>query len=565
MKFVKSNGDFDVEGFRAAVNIMILAQEIIVGYSSYPTPEITQNALDYRELGLGYANLGALLMSRGLPYDSDSGRAFAGAITAVMTGTAYAMSAKIAARIGPFAGFMKNREPMLGVMLKHRAAVKEINSSYIPTDLMEAAVTAWDDALKLGETYGYRNSQATVLAPTGTIAFLMDCDTTGVEPDIALVKYKSLVGGGLMKIVNNTVPASLKKLGYSQAEVTDILDHIDKLQTIEGAPYVKPEHLPVFDCAFKPVNGSRSIHYLGHLRMMGATQPFISGAISKTVNMSNDITPEEIAEAYYQAWKLGVKALAIYRDGSKRTQPLVTSTKEAGQTVKGVVEIQTDIEVTKTSGAPRPVRHYLPDERQALTHKFTVAGHEGYITVGLYDDGKPGEIFVTMSKEGSTISGLMDAFSTSVSIGLQYGMPLKDVVKKFTHMRFEPSGFTKNPDIPIAKSLVDYIFRWLGLRFLSFAEQQEIGLVSLDATVSTSVSTPITTREQQPTQALPESKAIPVTQDMTGQIVITEHVTEKFAFQAQSDAPTCADCGSLMVRNAACYKCWNCGSTSGCS
>lgn len=553
MKFAKADGEFDVVGFIEAVKIMILAQEIIVGFSSYPTEEITKNALDYRALGLGYANLGALLMSRGYPYDSDEGRAYAGAITALMTGAAYTVSAQIAARVGAFAGFAKNREPMLGVILKHRSAVKDIDSSFVPAELIKAINFSWDEALALGEKFGYRNSQVTLLAPTGTIAFLMDCDTTGVEPDIALVKYKALVGGGIMKIVNNTVPAALRRLQYSEEEAKEIVEHINEIETIEGAPNLLSEHLPIFDCAFKPVNGERSIHYLGHLKMMGAVQPFLSGAISKTVNMQNDVTPEEIAEAYYQAWKLGLKAIAIYRDGSKRTQPLMTSTKKP--ITKETMKIETDIEIVETI-AREPMRRHLPDERQALTHKFTVAGHEGYITVGLYEDGKPGEIFVTMSKEGSTISGLMDAFSTSVSIGLQYGMPLKDVVRKFTHMRFEPSGFTKNPDIPIAKSLVDYIFRWLGMRFLTTEEQQEIGLISIDMASSMA---------DKKIQALSDTKAAPVAEDELGRVVIKEHIKEKFAFQVQSDAPTCVDCGSLMVRNGACYKCWNCGSTSGCS
>ena len=555
MKFVRPDGELDVKSFTAAVNIMILAQEIIVGFSSYPTLEVTKNALDYRELGLGYANLGALLMSRGLPYDSDEGRDYAAAITALMTGVGYSMSAKIAARIGPFAGYQRNREPMLGVILKHRAALKEINGVAVPKDLMSAAIESWDTALSLGERHGYRNSQATLLAPTGTIAFLMDCDTTGVEPDIALVKYKNLVGGGLMKIVNNIVPAALRKLGYGNEEIKEILAYVDEQGTIEGAPHMRDQHLAVFDCAFKPVNGERSIRYLGHLKMMGAVQPFLSGAISKTVNMPTGITPEEIAEAYYQAWKLRVKALAIYRDGSKRTQPLVTSVKESPREEPSTLEVERDIELT--AAKVQPTRRRLPDLRRAFTHKFTVAGHEGYITVGLYDDGKPGEIFVIMSKEGSTISGLMDAFATSISIGLQYGMPLKDVVRKFTRMRFEPSGFTKNPDIPIAKSIIDYIFQWLGRKFLSPAEQIEIGLMSAEEAAA------ITDGKSSP--ALPDTKSVPLSEDTSGQIIFKEHITEKFAFRTQTDAPTCADCGSLMVRNASCYKCWNCGSTSGCS
>lgn len=556
MKFVKADGSFDVEAFQYAAHIISLAQEIVVGFSSYPTPEITKNAIDYRQLGMGYANLGALLMFWGLAYDSDEGRSFAAAVTALMTGTGYEMSAKVAARMGPFAGYMKNREPMLGVMLKHRAAVKDIaDRSTVPADLLKAAEVSWDNALALGEKYGYRNSQMTVLAPTGTIAFLMDCDTTGVEPDIALVKYKTLVGGGVMKIVNNTVPAALKKLGYSEQAVKDILAYIDEHETIEGAPGLKEAHLPVFDCAFKPMNGTRTISPLGHLKMMGAVQPFISGAISKTVNMPNDITPNEIAEAYYQAWKLGIKALAIYRDGSKRTQPLQTKLKDS-PSAKTTIEVDTKIEVTTNTGSNEPRRHRLPDERHAITHKFTIGGHEGYITAGLYENGQPGEIFVSMNKEGSTISGLMDAFATSISIGLQYGMPLKDVVRKFVHMRFEPSGFTKNAEIPMAKSIIDYIFRWLGNRFLTVDEQLEIGLISSEAAAEMTQAAPAPA-------ALPETKATPVTQNEQGTIVIKEKT--QFAFQTQTDAPTCADCGSLMVRNGACYKCWNCGATSGCS
>lgn len=548
MKFVNADGEFDVQSYREAVSVLFLAQEIIVGFSSYPTPEIGKNAIDYRQLGLGYANLGALLMSRGLPYDSDGGRAYAGAITAVMTGTAYEMSAKIAARVGPFAGFMKNREPMLGVMLKHQAAVKHIDASLVPTDLLEGAAESWAEALAWGEKYGYRNSQATVLAPTGTIAFMMDCDTTGVEPDIALVKYKTLVGGGVMKIVNRTVPLGLKKLGYTDKQIEAIIAYIDEQETIEGAPELKEEHLAVFDCAFKPRNGERSISYMGHLRMMGAAQPFISGAISKTVNMPTDITPKEIGEAYFDAWKLGIKALAIYRDGSKRTQPLNTGGSKPEVKKTETIEIDRTVEVT--SGGSELNRQYLPIERRALTHKFSIAGHEGYITVGLYENGQPGELFLVMNKEGSTISGLMDSFATMVSISLQYGVPVKNLVRKFSHVRFEPSGFTKNPEIPIAKSLVDYIFRWMGSRFLTPEEQVEVGLIASPADARPMV-------EEVKAAPLPASKAVPVAPDLT----IREHFTVK----VQEDAPACADCGSLMVRNGACYKCWNCGSTSGCS
>ncbi|PJE75480.1 ribonucleoside-diphosphate reductase, adenosylcobalamin-dependent [Candidatus Uhrbacteria bacterium CG10_big_fil_rev_8_21_14_0_10_48_11] len=559
LKFRRADGEFDVESFRQAVNLLILAQEILVGFSSYPTPEITRNAIDYRQLGLGYANLGALLMARGLPYDSDEGRAYAGAITAMMTGTAYEMSAKIASRVGPFAGFVKNRESMLGVILKHQAAVKNIDAAFaVPEDMMRVAEEAWSSALALGEQYGYRNSQATVLAPTGTIAFMMDCDTTGVEPDIALVKYKTLVGGGMMKIVNRTLPAGLTKLGYSKEQMDNIVAYVDEQETIEGASELKSEHLPVFDCAFRPMNGERSIHYLGHLRMMGAVQPFISGAISKTVNVPQNIASEEIGEMYIEAWKLGIKALAIYRDGSKRTQPLNTG-KQNTEKATTTVEVEADVEVSAERSGVR--RAKLSDTRRAVTHKFTIAGHEGYVTVGLYDNGQPGEVFLTMNKEGSTISGLMDAFATMVSVSLQYGVPLKDLVRKFSHMRFEPAGFTQNEDIPIAKSIIDYIFRWLGMNFMSDEEQVDAGLLASNSAPSAATTTATETVAEAKTASLPVSHAVPVTEDARGQVMIKEH----FTVRIQEDAPTCADCGSLMVRNGACYKCWNCGSTSGCS
>ena len=483
MKFVKDDGELDVAAFKSACRTMLTAQEIIVPNSSYPTKAIERNSHEYRPLGLGYANLGALLMSRGLPYDSDEGRAYAAAITAVMTGEAYAQSARIARdHGGPFAGYEKNREPMLRVMNKHREAVSEINSKFVPSDLYAGAKQAWDEAVELGEDFGYRNAQATVLAPTGTIGFMMDCDTTGVEPDIALVKYKKLVGGGLMKIVNGTVPMALSKLGYTQPEVEAIIHYIDEHETIEGAPFLKDEHLPVFDCAFKPANGERSIHYMGHIKMMGATQPFISGAISKTVNVPREATVEEIEKAYLESWRLGAKAISIYRDGSKRTQPLNTSkagvadTSECGRNdaaadpSRSAEIIREVIKVVET-----PKRKKLPDERSAITHKFDIAGHEGYITVGLFEDGTPGEIFLVMAKEGSTISGFADAFAQAISYALQYGVPLQALVDKFSHARFEPSGMTKNPEIRFAKSIVDYIFRWLATKFLSAEAQYHAG------------------------------------------------------------------------------------------
>ena len=476
MKFVNDDGEFDVAGFKAACRTLITAQEIIVPNSSYPTKAIERNSNDYRPLGLGYANLGALLMSRGLPYDSDEGRAYSAAITAVMTGEAYAQSARIARdHGGPFAGYEKNRDSFLRVIRKHRDAVSEINPRFVPSDLYGAAKQAWDEALELGEDFGYRNAQATVLAPTGTIGFMMDCDTTGVEPDIALVKYKKLVGGGLMKIVNGTVPMALEKLGYTKPEIEAIVHFIDENETIEGAPFLRDEHLAVFDCAFKATQGERSIHYMGHIRMMGATQPFISGAISKTVNVPTDATVEDIEQAYIESWRLGAKAVSIYRDGSKRTQPLNTSKAGVADTRNAGVEVREVVrEVVKVVETPK--RRKLPDERHSLTHKFDIAGHEGYITVGLFEDGTPGEIFLVMAKEGSTISGFADAFAQAVSYALQYGVPLQALVDKFSHARFEPSGMTKNPEVRFAKSIVDYIFRWMASKFLSPEAQFRAGV-----------------------------------------------------------------------------------------
>lgn len=565
MKFVKDNGEFDVESFVHAAGIMLLAQEIIVGFSTYPTPEITRNSIDYRQLGLGYANLGALLMSWGLPYDSDEGRAIAGAITALMTGTAYETSAKIASKVGPFAGFMKNREPMLGVMLKHRAALKNIDKAVVPANILAGAEKSWDNVVALGEKFGFRNAQATVLAPTGTISFMMDCDTTGVEPDIALVKYKTLVGGGLLKMVNRTVPAGLKKLGYSESEVKEIIEYIDTHDTIEGAPYLKDEHLPVFDCAFKPTNGERTIGYMGHLKMMAAAQPFISGAISKTVNLPEDIAAEEIANIYLEGGRMGLKAIAIYRDGSKRTQPLNTIKKEKPLTSTSVTEVFAEQKVVTGSANTKPYRRHLSDTRNAVTHKFAIAGHEGYITVGLFDDGQPGELFLTMSKEGSTLSGLMDAFATMVSVSLQYGVPLRDLVKKFSHVRFEPSGFTRNEEIPIAKSIIDYLFRWLGMKFVAPADQVELGLIN-DESAAKSIVQNVPAASESSLSSLDTSVSETETETVvTTTVSEVTYSAQNFTVEVQSDAPSCADCGSLMVRNGACYKCWNCGSTSGCS
>ncbi len=538
MKFLDDEGSFQIEAFRRAVDTMILAQEIIVDRASYPTEKIARNSHIFRTLGLGYANLGALLMSRGLPYDSDAGRAYAAAITALMCGEAYRQSALVAEKKGPFAGFEPNREPMLRVIEKHRHHVGLIEAEHVPADLYAAAKAVWDEAAELGRQFGYRNAQVTLLAPTGTIGFMMDCDTTGIEPDIALVKYKNLVGGGVLKIVNSSVPRALRFLGYSQRQIEDILRYIEENETIEGAPHIKDEHLPVFDCAFRPARGARFIHYMGHIKMMAATQPFLSGAISKTVNMPNSATVEDIMEVYMDGWRMGLKALAIYRDGSKRVQPLVAGKKEAEEVKRE--------STAAPSPALEPRRRRLPDERRSITHKFSIGGHEGYITVGMYEDGSPGEIFITMSKEGSTLSGLMDAFATMVSVALQYGVPLKVLVDKFSHMRFEPSGYTNNPQIPYAKSLCDYIFRWLGQKFLG-----------QEAKPSSEPRSENSRFELQPSDK--EAKPHPVSPT-----ILLEH-REREVFATQSDAPPCPDCGALMVRNGACYSCTNCGTTSGCS
>jgi ribonucleoside-diphosphate reductase alpha chain len=537
MKFVREDGELDPVAFEAACRTLITAQEILVDNSSYPTPAIAKNSHEYRPLGLGYANLGALLMSKGLPYDGDSGRDYAAAITALMHGAAFAQSAAIARdHGGPFAGYEKNREPFLRVMRKHRAALKDINKTHMPKDLFEAAKNVWDEVIELGEQHGFRNAQATVLAPTGTIGFMMDCDTTGVEPDIALVKYKKLVGGGLMKIVNQTVPMALSKLGYSAQQVKEIIEYIDDNETIEGAPHIKDKDLPVFDCAFKPARGVRSIHYMGHIRMMGAVQPFLSGAISKTVNVPKEATVEEIQQAYVDSWRMGAKAVSIYRDGSKRTQPLNTSR---------------DKEKAAAAAVAGPTRRRLPDERNAITHKFDIAGHEGYITVGLFEDGTPGELFLVMAKEGSTISGFADAFAQAISYALQYGVPLQDLVDKFSHVRFEPSGMTKNPDVRFAKSIVDYIFRWMAAKFLSPEAQFRAGVNNREELV--------TSPEQLPLDVAAAAGA-------SATAVIASPKTSAFAaMKNQEDAPPCSTCGSIMVRSGSCYKCANCGTTSGCA
>jgi len=533
MAFVDDAGHFDVVAFRRAAALTILAQEILVDHADYPTPQIGRNSHLFRPLGLGYANLGALLMASGLPYDSDEGRNLAASITAVMCGEAYRASAEIAEATGPFPRYRMNRKPFIEVIGMHKAAAESIPRVGVPDDLQEAARECWRQALESGRKWGFKNAQVTVLAPTGTIAFMMDCDTTGVEPDIALVKYKKLVGGGYLKIVNNTVPMALHTMGYTEKEIEQIVLYIDENETIEGAPELREEHASVFDCAFRAENGTRSINWMGHVRMMGAVQPFLSGAISKTVNLPAEASVDEIVRAYVEGWRLGLKALAIYRDGSKRTQPLNTGKDGAGETE-----------------AVRPVRHKLPDEREAMTHKFSIAGHEGYLTVGLYEDRQPGEIFLRMAKEGSTVSGLMDTIATMTSIALQYGVPLKALVDKFSHTRFEPAGFTNNREIPIAKSMMDYVFRYLGHRFLKGepevvdeqeTQSEEAGLAPIAGYGATSGEKRSAVAGGSGTEPLP------------------------YRIVNQSDAPSCSDCGSIMIRNGACYKCPNCGSTSGCS
>ena len=581
MKFLTPHGEFDVEAFRHAVDVMITAQEIIVDNASYPTEKIAINSHDFRPLGLGYANLGALLMANGMPYDSDAGRDFAAAITALMHGEAYLQSSRLAAELGPCAGYPLNHDPFLGVIEMHRQALGKINPRNVPEDLWESAKKIWDDCRGNGMKYGYRNAQVTVLAPTGTIGFMMDCDTTGIEPDLALVKYKKLVGGGLIKIVNGVVPAALLKLGYTNQQVSDIVSFIDQHGTIEGAPGLKPEHLPVFDCSLKPANGKRSIHYMGHVRMMAAVQPFLSGAISKTVNMPEEATADDIANVYTEGWRLGLKSIAIYRDGSKRVQPLNTSKEQESEVRSqepGAKEQDSGLGI-QDSGArnqgsekaespapspqppapsaaasPKPYRRKLPDERRAITHKFSVGAHEGYLTVGLYDEGgQPGEIFITMAKEGSTVSGLMDSFATAVSLALQYGVPLKVLCDKFSHMRFEPSGWTNNSEIRFAKSIMDYIFRWMAYKFLpKDAQPRE------DASVASLNGTEVEKAAGLATQFTQAAGGIAGFPSETGQPGLA-------GVAHSEDAPSCSDCGAIMVRNGSCYRCMNCGSTSGCS
>jgi ribonucleoside-diphosphate reductase alpha chain len=536
MKFRRTDGEFDVEAFEHAVDVVFLAQEIAVGYSSYPTPEIGENAKAFRQLGLGYANLGALLMARGLPYDSDEGRAYAAAITALMTGRGYRKSAEVARRMGPFAGYQPNAAAMTGVIAKHRAAVGNIDhSSSVPDDLLASARRAWDDALSLGEVSGFRNAQATVLAPTGTISFMMDCDTTGVEPDFSLVKSKKLVGGGEITIVNKTVPMALEKLGYAPGESDEIVAFIDERNTIVGAPSVKAEHYPVFDCAI----GDRAIHYMGHVKMMGAVQPFISGAISKTVNLPEEITVDEVSQLLIESWQLGVKAIAIYRDNCKVAQPL---------SKKGDAGATTLAPVSGAVGA-LPQRRRLPDDRVEVGRKFKVGEYEGYIHVGLFDDGTPGDIFVDIAKEGTTLAGLMNSFMISVSLGLQYGVPLEVYVSKFSHMRFEPSGMTNDADIRVAKSIVDYIFRWMGKKFLSADQQEEAGILTPE--VKARLAAAYADGGESAAGAVAALEPAP-----PGQTAL---------FNQWEDAQECARCGGRMVRTGSCYTCRDCGTNTGCS
>ncbi|MCZ6782144.1 MAG: vitamin B12-dependent ribonucleotide reductase [Proteobacteria bacterium] len=544
MSFLDTEGRFQVEDFRRAVAVTIIAMEIIVDPADYPTQTIAKNSHLYRPLGLGYANLGALLMAYSLPYDSDEGRHLSAAITSLMCGQAYRTSAEIAGGMGPFPRYRMNRKPFLEVIGQHKAAAEAVPSVGVPADLWNAARESWAEALRAGEQWGYKNAQVTVLAPTGTIAFMMDCDTTGVEPDIALVKYKKLVGGGFLKIVNNTVPMALGRLGYSQDEVDAIVAHLDERETIEDAPGLKEEHLPVFDCAFRAHNGTRSIDWMGHVRMMGAVQPFLSGAISKTVNLPENATVEDIVDAYTEGWQLGLKALAVYRDGSKRTQPLNAGKSEAGAAVEPEV-------------APR--RRKLPDERQAFTHKFSIAGHEGYLTIGLYDDGTPGEIFLRMAKEGSTVSGLMDTVATMTSLSLQYGVPLEALVNKFSHTRFEPAGFTNNSEIPIAKSVMDYVFRYVGNRYLN--TETVVAMSDPQESESGGVGSGSSGFGLGPEAGTPR---VAVAGGSAGTALPVPGIGT-YSMVNQADAPSCMDCGSIMIRNGACYKCPNCGSTSGCS
>jgi ribonucleoside-diphosphate reductase alpha chain len=567
MKFRTEDGSFDVQRYTAAARLFFIAQEILVDHASYPTPQIAKNSHLYRPLGLGYSNLGSLIMTNGVAYDSDQARSICGSITALLHGAANLTSAEMAGVVGPFAEYERNKQPMQKVMSMHRDAVEQIDDAG-PSYLKQAARDLWEKVIELGNRYGYRNAQATVLAPTGTISFMMDCDTTGIEPDIALVKYKQLAGGGMLKIVNRCVDLGLRNLGYAPEAVQEIVAFIDKNDTIEGAPHVKDEHLPVFDCAFKPAKGTRSISWKAHVRMMSAAQPFLSGAISKTVNMPSDVTPKDIADAYFWGWELGLKAIAIYRDGSKQSQPLNTKS----ETDKKAQAAET---VTKVIYKAR--RERLPDTRNSLTHKFNIAGHEGYLNVGLYPDGRPGELFITMAKEGSTVGGLMDAFGTAISMSLQYGVPLEVLVNKFSHTRFEPMGHTTNPDIRIAKSMLDYIFRWMGISFIPGYREASMGQLKSDSLESVDSTTATSADGNGAAAAVVEFPAPPHLSlsginsgllERAGAMLAAKSSTGNRDVQFagfQSDAPSCDNCGAITVRNGNCYLCHNCGNSMGCS
>ena len=542
MKFLGEDGTFDVPAFKKAVEVVFTAQEIVVGNSDYPTEKIGENARQYRQLGLGYANLGSLLMARGLPYDSDGGRAWAGAITAIMTGHAYATSARIAEITGPFEGYGPNADAMLRVMRKHRSAADEIDGDLVPEALLSAAKNSWDEAVALGERYGYRNAQASVLAPTGTIGLMMDCDTTGIEPELALVKTKKLVGGGTMRFVNQTVPRALERLGYTEDQSADIVAYITENNSVVDAPHLKPEHYAVFDTAM----GSEPIHYMGHVRMMAAAQPFISGAISKTVNMPEQATVEEVEQLFVESWKLGLKAVAIYRDNCKVAQPLSADKKKSDTATPGAALVE-------VSGLPVPVRTRLPNSRPARTTSFRVGEAEGYVTAGEYPGDGVGEIFLKVAKQGSTLAGMMDAFAIAVSIALQYGVPLETYVEKFVNTKFEPSGMTRNPDVRFAKSIVDYIFRWMASKFLSPEAQFHAGVNNREEAAEPAVPVP---------QA---SVSAPVAAAVSVSTTVVSTSSSFAAMRNQEDAPPCSMCGSIMVRSGSCYKCSNCGTTSGCA
>jgi len=559
MKFVNASGQFDVLAFKHAVDVTITAQEILVDNASYPTPKIAENSHNFRPLGLGYANLGALLMSMALPYDSDEGRDMAGAISALMCGEAYAQSSRIAERMGPFPGYEVNSEPMLDVIRMHREALRGIKPEHVQTELFMAAQESWDAALSHGEKHGFKNSQVTVLAPTGTIGFMMDCDTTGIEPDLALVKYKKLVGGGLIKIVNNTVPQALMKLGYTPEQTSDVVSYIDKNGKIEGAPHLKMEDYPVFDCSLAPQGGGRSITWTGHVKMMAAAQPFLSGAISKTINMPEESTVEDISNAYIESWKLGLKAVAVYRDNSKRSQPLNAGGKKEEKKAEPAATM-TNLEPTQRELFARAVREKMPVERASVTHKFSVGGHEGYITVGMYEDNRPGEIFIKMAKEGSTLSGVMDGLALTISLGLQYGVPLKVFVDKLLNTRFEPSGITANPNIRFVSSVLDYIARWLGGRFISTNYLKLNG----EQTAAAHTHAPSTVVSEAVHSSTP-GPARGVLASMSADVGKGWPLGDLKPTNAHEGAPACSECGMLMVPNGACYKCENCGSTSGCS